>query len=86
VTRRAFQSYGIILLSKGKESKMTYRVYEKSLFDETLPWSLEDKNYLLRTENYADAAQMAHDMFEVEAVVIVRESKEHLDFMKEVLL
>jgi hypothetical protein len=65
---------------------MTYRVYEKSLFDETLPWSLEDKNYLLRTENYADAAQMAHDMFEVEAVVIVRESKEHLDFMKEVLL
>lgn len=65
---------------------MTYRVYEKSVFDETLPWSLEDKNYLLRTEDYGNAAQMAHDMFEVEAVVIVRESKEHLDFVKEVLL
>lgn len=65
---------------------MTYRVYEKSLFDETLPWSLEDKNYLLRTEDYENAAQIAHDLFEVEAVVIVRESKEHLDFMKEVLL
>lgn len=65
---------------------MTYRVYEKSLFDEQLPWGLEDKNYLLRTEDYENAARIAHDLFEVEAVVIVRESKEHLDFMKEVLL
>lgn len=65
---------------------MTYRVYEKRVFEETLPWSLEDKYYLLRTEDYEGAAQLAHDMFEVEAVVIMRESKEHLDFMKEVLL
>ena len=65
---------------------MTYRVYEKRVSEETLPWSLEDKYYLLRTEDYENAAQLAHDMFEVEAVVIMRESKEHLDFMKEVLL
>lgn len=61
-----------------------YRVYYKSTFEDVLPWSLEDDNYLWR-----GAYDVIADVLEKHAAewgrpyVIMRESNEHLDYIEE---
>ncbi len=64
----------------------TYRAYTNEVFNELLPWSLEDGNWIFRG-TYDGVKEMAQKTkLRVSGFVIMRESNEHLDFIEEVEL
>ena len=61
-----------------------YRVYSSETFNELLPWSLEDNNWLIRG-SYDVVKEMCEKTdYPASGFVIMRESNEHLDFVEEV--
>lgn len=64
-----------------------YRVYDKDYFDEELPWSLDDDNWLYRSESLDFLIDYcSYDQPIIRDYVIMRESNEHLDFSQNLIL
>lgn len=63
-----------------------YRVYTSDIFNELLPWNLEDSNWIFRGTYDGVKEMIQKTNLRVSGYVIMRESNEHLDFIEEVEL